>query len=307
MTQPGGGPAEGAQVELVSAGNGQTYRTSAGARGRFYLDNLQPGPGYTLTVRAIGFSPVTRTGLSLALGQRLTVDVTLQPEAVQLEEVQVTAQADPLINAARTGPGAADLGQRDRAAAAPGPQLHRPDPDQPAGRGHLRGRTEQPLQQPADRRRGQQRRVRPGRGRLARRPGRAKPISVEAIKEFEVLVAPFDVRQGSFTGGLINTSPSPAPTSGGVGVRLLPGQGPRGVPRRPDLPRTLGQTVRRLARRAHRPRPAALLHGRGHPGPVRAVLLQFQSHRRRRRRPRPRRLHLGRRRTGSATCSRATG
>src|SRR5262249_8571640 len=32
----------------------------------------------------------------------------------------------------------------------------------------------------------------------------SKPVSVEAIKEFQVLVAPYDVRQGGFTGGLVN-------------------------------------------------------------------------------------------------------
>jgi len=32
----------------------------------------------------------------------------------------------------------------------------------------------------------------------------AHPISVESIKEYQVLIAPFDVRQGGFTGGLVN-------------------------------------------------------------------------------------------------------
>ena len=32
----------------------------------------------------------------------------------------------------------------------------------------------------------------------------AKPISLEALQEFQILVAPFDIRQGSFSGGLVN-------------------------------------------------------------------------------------------------------
>ncbi len=32
----------------------------------------------------------------------------------------------------------------------------------------------------------------------------ARPISIEAVKEVQVLIAPFDVRQGGFTGGLVN-------------------------------------------------------------------------------------------------------
>jgi hypothetical protein len=35
-------------------------------------------------------------------------------------------------------------------------------------------------------------------------PAGSHPVSIEALKEVEVLVAPFDVRQGSFTGGVIN-------------------------------------------------------------------------------------------------------
>jgi outer membrane receptor protein involved in Fe transport len=32
----------------------------------------------------------------------------------------------------------------------------------------------------------------------------AKPISLEALQEFQILTAPFDIRQGSFSGGLVN-------------------------------------------------------------------------------------------------------
>ena len=57
-----------------------------------------------MTARGIGFKPVARSGLALALGQRLTANLSLTAEAVQLSEIEVTAQTDPLINSARTGP-----------------------------------------------------------------------------------------------------------------------------------------------------------------------------------------------------------
>jgi outer membrane receptor protein involved in Fe transport len=205
VTQAGGGPAEGAQVELVSSATGQRYTTTAGASGRYDLDNLQPGPGDTLTLRGIGFTPVRREGLSLALGQRLTADVTLQAEAVQLQEVEVTAQADPLINAARTGPS-----QRIS--------------DSAIARLPLQGRNFTDLIQVSPQVvgtsvAGQNNRYNNlqidgcvnndvfGLAEIGSPGGqaRARPIPVDAIKEFQVLVAPFDVRQGAFTGGLINT------------------------------------------------------------------------------------------------------
>jgi outer membrane receptor protein involved in Fe transport len=205
ITQTGGASAEGVQIELVSSQTGQSYRTTTTSRGRFFLDNVQPGAGYTLTVRGIGFRPVTRGGLSLALGQRLAVDLTLAPEAVQLGEIEVNAQPDPLINAARTGPS-----QRIS--------------DTAIARLPLQGRNFTDLIQISPQVvgtsvAGQNNRYNNlqidggvnndvfGLAEIGSPGGqaRARPISVDAIKEFQVLVAPFDVRQGSFTGGLINT------------------------------------------------------------------------------------------------------
>jgi outer membrane receptor protein involved in Fe transport len=205
VTQASGDAAEGAQVELRSSQTGQVYTTTTGARGRYFLDNVQPGSGYVLTVRAIGSRPATRTGLNLALGQRLAADVSLAAEAVQLEEIEVVAVSDPLLSASRTGPS-----QRIS--------------DSAIVRLPLQGRNFTDLIQLSPQVvgtsvAGQNNRynnlqidggVNNDVFGLAETgsPGgqaRARPISVEAVKEFQVLVAPFDVRQGSFTGGLVNT------------------------------------------------------------------------------------------------------
>ena len=195
----------GRRVELKSTQGGQTYTATTGANGRYFIDNVQPGPGYTLTVTAIGFKPTTRPGIVLALGQRLNLDVGLAGEAVQLEELQVTAAMDPLINAAATGPS-----QRIS--------------DSAIARLPLQGRNFTDLIQTSPQVvgtsvAGQNNRYNNlqidggvnndvfGLAEIGSPGGqaRARPISVEAIKEFQVLVAPFDVRQGSFTGGLVNT------------------------------------------------------------------------------------------------------
>jgi outer membrane receptor protein involved in Fe transport len=205
VNQSQGGPAEQAQVELRSSETGQIYTTNTGAEGRFFLDNVEPGSGYVLTVRAIGFKPSVRSGINLALGQRLYADVSLIPEAVQLAEIEVTAEEDPLLSASRTGPS-----QRIS--------------DSAIVRLPLQGRNFTDLIQISPQVvgtsvAGQNNRynnlqidggVNNDVFGLAETgsPGgqaRARPISVEAVKEFEVLVAPYDVRQGSFTGGLVNS------------------------------------------------------------------------------------------------------
>jgi outer membrane receptor protein involved in Fe transport len=205
VSQHDGGRVEGARVELRNAHTGQLYSATTNTDGRYFIDNVTPGSGYTATVTAIGFKPTTQPGIVLALGQRFTLDVGLVSEVVQLEEVQVTASADPLINAARTGPS-----QRIS--------------DSAIARLPLQGRNFTDLIQVSPQVvgtsvAGQNNRynnlqidggVNNDVFGLAETgsPGgqaRARPISVEAVKEFQVLVAPFDVRQGSFAGGLVNT------------------------------------------------------------------------------------------------------
>jgi outer membrane receptor protein involved in Fe transport len=205
VSQVDSGRVEGARVELKSTQSGQTYTATTGSNGRYFVDNVQPGSGYTLTVSAIGFKPTTRTDLVLALGQRLTLDVGLMSDVVQLQEVQVTAAVDPLINAGRTGPS-----QRIS--------------DSAIARLPLQGRNFTDLIQTSPQVvgtsvAGQNNRYNNlqidggvnndvfGLAEIGSPGGqaRARPISVEAVKEFQVLVAPFDVRQGAFTGGLVNT------------------------------------------------------------------------------------------------------
>jgi hypothetical protein len=104
VSQRDGDHIEGARVELRNAHTGQLYSATTNTNGRYFIDNVTPGSGYTATVTAIGLKPTTRPGIVVALGQRFTLDVGLVSDVVQLEEVQVTASAYPLINAARTGP-----------------------------------------------------------------------------------------------------------------------------------------------------------------------------------------------------------
>ena len=63
----------------------------------------------------------------------------------------------------------------------------------------------------------------------------AQPISIDAIQELQLLVAPYDVRQGGFSGGGVNAvTRSGTNEFHGTGVLLLPQRGLRG--RRPERP-----------------------------------------------------------------------
>ena len=198
-----GSPIAGAAVAVIHEGTGARWEVATGAGGRFLLEDLRVGGPYRVEARAIGFAPVARAGIVLALGQRLAVDLALAPAPVELAELRVVAApgAGPTI---------------DSAAIARLPNLRRdflrltllspqvaPSPSSVFSRtgGIVIG--------------GQSRmansfRVDGGldhdlyRGGLPGRETLPRPISLEALEEIQVHSAPFDVRHAGFTGGLVN-------------------------------------------------------------------------------------------------------
>jgi hypothetical protein len=209
ITQEGGAPVEGAVIEVLNTATGQRLQAATRANGRYFLENVPPGGPYRISVRAIGFQGTSADGIRLALGQRFTRDFTLSRQVVELEEVSVAAAANPLINTARTGASQTIsetsienlplLGRNltDLIVAAPqvasisgggpsiGAQNNRLNNIQ------IDGAVNNDLF---------------GLGSTGTSGGQAgaKAISLEAVREFQVLVAPYDVRQGSFAGGLVN-------------------------------------------------------------------------------------------------------
>jgi hypothetical protein len=205
------GPVENAVVTVTSQATGQRYQATTRDNGRYNVENIALGGLFSVEARAIGYEPATRSDIMLTLGQRLTLDLELAQQAVQLEELTITAQENPLINAGRTG-AAQTLSER----------AIRTLPLQ--GRNFTDLVVTSPQATPSSSSdgaitiAGQNNRYNniqidgginsdlfaigstgaPG-GQVL-----SKPISLEAVQEFQVLVAPFDVRQGNFAGGLVN-------------------------------------------------------------------------------------------------------
>ena len=209
VTDESKAPVDQALVNLINTSNGQRYSTRSGADGRFYFENAQVGGPYTLEVRALGFGPEQATGLTLALGQRFVRDFSLKRTAVEVAGITVPGIENPLLSPSRTGASAivgADvinrlptLGRNFTDFVSTIPQVVSAGvPGTTLGGQNNRfnniqvdGGVNNDLFGLAS----------------SGTPGgqaNAHPISIEAIKEYQVLIAPFDVRQGGFTGGLIN-------------------------------------------------------------------------------------------------------
>ena len=162
---------EGARVELKSTQGGQTYTATTGANGRYFIDNVQPGPGL--------HADRDRDRLQADYPPRHRARAGPAPEPGCRPRRRGGAARGAAGHRRDGSPDqcrphrslATDLGQRDRPASAAGTEFHRSDSDQSPSRRDIGGRTEQPLQQSSDRRRRQQRRLRTRRDRFTGRPG----------------------------------------------------------------------------------------------------------------------------------------
>lgn len=91
VRDPAGQPMAEVQLSARSIDMGLTRGTTSNQSGFYNIPGLRPG-AYELTIRRIGFAPQTRTA-TVAIGQTITIDFTLQPAATQLTGVVVVAEA----------------------------------------------------------------------------------------------------------------------------------------------------------------------------------------------------------------------
>lgn len=210
---PGSGiPLDEAQALLTNTTTGHRWQVATGQGGRYFFENVPVGGPYTIQVDAPGFESEARSGIVLGLGQRFIADFALKPALVELAEVTVSTTADPRINAARTGPAQTiDRSQLDRL-----PSLSRNVLDL-VRESPLANRGEFGVSIAGQDPRSNSFQVDGGVnnnlfGRFSATPGGLvdllgggqRTIPLDAVKEVQVLVSPFDVRQGSFAAGLIN-------------------------------------------------------------------------------------------------------
>ncbi|HEY1951387.1 MAG TPA: carboxypeptidase regulatory-like domain-containing protein [Gemmatimonadaceae bacterium] len=209
VTDPSGAPIEGAQVQVRNARTGASAGGITRANGQFLIQGVEPDAGYSLTVRRIGFEPQTQNNILVSLGQTTRSDFQLKQQSTVLETVSVTAEATPVINPSKTGTGTTVGDSLLRRL----PTLNRnfadfvslvPQVSTSTGVGLSGGGVN--IRQNAIQIDGAASGDLFGLGTTGQ-PGsqaNAKSIPLDAVKEYQVLLSPFDVRQGNFGGLLIN-------------------------------------------------------------------------------------------------------
>ncbi|MBA3271523.1 MAG: TonB-dependent receptor, partial [Acidobacteria bacterium] len=200
-------PVAGANVIAIHEPSGTSYEATTRADGRFSIPNMRVGGPYSVTVAYTGtgaaaFEPSTQTDIIVNLGVGTDLSFAVQGITVT-ETVTVTAQSDTVFSSARTG--AATSVSRTEIATLPTVSGRINDIARltPQASGMSFG--------------GQDNRLNNitvdgsyfnNSFGLAGAPGErtgVAPISLEAIEQVQVNVAPFDVRQGNFVGAGVNT------------------------------------------------------------------------------------------------------
>ncbi len=193
----------GATVIAVHTPTNTQYVVPTNSDGRFNLQNMRVGGPYTVKVSFVGYRDVQRDGIFLSLGQNLRFDVKLDDASTELNEVTVSGRRDPVMNSDHTG--ANTTIQREQIERLP--TINRSLSDytrltpQASGGGGFAGRNGLYNNITID---GAIFNNSFGLSGTIGGQANAQPISLDAIDQVQVSIAPYDVRQGSFTGAGIN-------------------------------------------------------------------------------------------------------
>lgn len=200
VTDQKGDALPGANVIAIHQPSGTQYGTSTLADGKFNIPNARVGGPYKLTVSFVGYDVKEVDNVMLTLGTVSNVNFTLAESGTQLEEVTVSGSS--LINSDRTGAITAISNEQISQL----PTLSRSFND------YVRLTPQANGQSFAGRSNGYNNITVDG-GLFNNAFGlsgtvggqtNAQPISLDAVDQITTSIAPYDVREGSFTGAGIN-------------------------------------------------------------------------------------------------------
>lgn len=202
VKDPSGAPMIGATVILTHVPSGTVYGTVTQDDGRYSLVNLRVGGPYTLEVSSVGSVTNKSGGIYLTLGDVLVNNIVLEENTTQLSELVITDSRNSVINGDRTG-ASTNIDNRmiERL-----PSINRSITDftrvTPQANGNnFAGRDGRFNNLQID---GANLNNAFGLSNDPLPGGGNQPISLDAIEEVQVNVAPYDVRQTGFTGAGIN-------------------------------------------------------------------------------------------------------
>ncbi|MBW6496784.1 MAG: carboxypeptidase regulatory-like domain-containing protein [Bacteroidales bacterium] len=190
----------GATVVAIHEPSGTRYGTITNPEGRFNLQGMRTGGPYRVEVSYIGYSTEVFSDIVLYLGQTFALDAVLTEGMLELGEVLVVGMRASAFQTDKTG-ASTNISNLQLNSM---PTINRSISDVARispyanGMGFAGGdgRSTNFTVDGAN--------FNNNFGLSANLPGGGNPISLDAIEEIQVVIAPFDVRQTNFIGGGIN-------------------------------------------------------------------------------------------------------
>jgi outer membrane receptor for ferrienterochelin and colicin len=205
-----GQPLPGATIIALHTPSGTQYGTSSRNDGTFTIPNARVGGPYTITTTFVGYTEDKKENVFLSLGQTHNLRVQLSESSIELEDIEITASKEDVFNSERTG-ASTNISQEQISTL---PTVGRnltdftrltPQVAVTANQGiSIAGANNRYNSIFID---GAVNNDVFGLSETGTNGGQANsisPISIDAIEEFQVVIAPFDVRLGGFAGGGIN-------------------------------------------------------------------------------------------------------
>jgi len=197
-------PLPGASVIATHIPSGTMYGVLAREDGGYTLPNMRIGGPYSLAVSFIGYEKETADDIYLKLGEKYRKDVKLKVSTTELGAVTVLANENRIINSDRTGAATFITNEQLRVM----PTITRSTADltrlnpMAAEGGSFAGRNDQFNNYSLD-------------GAIFNNPfgldaatpggqADAQPVSLDALDQVVVAIAPYDVAQSGFTGASVD-------------------------------------------------------------------------------------------------------
>ncbi len=202
ITDTNNEPLIGATVMAIHTPSGSNYGAITRIDGRFNLPGMRVGGPYTITISYVGYQDAIEENVYLNLGQTYSLNKQLFESGITLDALVVSANKNSIMNDKKTG-ASTNVGLQALGAL---PTLSRSISDftrsTPQANGRSIGGADARFNNLTI-----DGAIFNNSFGLSDIPGgqtSSTPISLDAIEQIQINVAPYDVREGGFTGAGIN-------------------------------------------------------------------------------------------------------